>query len=224
MNVDKKCYLFDLDGTLLKTEPLHAQALIACLEKFSLMDLAIQKFGEITIESIQRYFRGLSDDLLYHKVIKKLDSKITLHEFEVEKLKNLELLLDSKGLEEIQSWINPGLIEVLTQLKEKNVLMCVVSASDSLTGKRLLKSAQLTSFFSHFFFREDTYFTKPNPSPYFLALRTLKVSAEDTLIFEDGFPGVSAAMATNCDVIQMNTWAPKTDLKVSRILKSFSEF
>ena len=77
--------------------------------------------------------------------------------------------------------------------KLKNLKCGIVSASESEVVQSTLKKANILHFFDSITSRLTIGPNKPHPYPYQVAMKKLKVSPSETLIFEDSPTGLQAA-------------------------------
>lgn len=208
---DIKAVILDMDGTLLNTEPLHAQA----IEK-----ILVQNGLQITAHEIEERFYGMSDT----EVFKNFESKLflELETFLKEKNALMKELIQQKTPEEFAKLLTPGVLDFLSEVRRKNIKLALVSASENEVIDAIITHLGLKETFSFLIGRQSTLLTKPNPSPYFLALRLLEVKTSEALIFEDSPSGLQAALGTGAKVIQVATFSPALKDRASAIIDNFS--
>ena len=175
---------FDMDGTLVNTEPYWLEA-----EK-SLMD----EFGaEWTLED-QAYCLGGPLSKMANYMWEKSGRSGAPEYFEAECVKRVAALF-SQGVN-----FMPGAFELLEELYALEIPMALVSASPRIlvesTAAMLKKEYFVTTIGS-----EDVTQTKPSPEGYLLAAQRLNVQIERSLIFEDSHTGIAAAQASGAGVI-----------------------
>lgn len=113
--------------------------------------------------------------------------------------------LDAKRQEEIladlaQEGPMPGVLALLSQLKEAGVNCAVVSSSSHDWVDNWLEKLGLRPWFSEVVCRGDAPRIKPAPDLYLEAVRRFGKSAENCLVIEDSLNGVKAANAAGCPV------------------------
>lgn len=193
-----KTVIFDMDGTLLDTEGLHAQSISFVVEKFT--GKVIKK------ELIEEDYLGMCDEDVYGHMIEKaiLKSSLTVDDFLEEKNKALLLLISNAKeceyyFDEIKTF--------LKDLKNKNLTLAIVSASQNIIVDAFVKKLGLDEIMENTWGREDCEKSKPNPDPYLKAFEKLNVNAEDVLIFEDSPTGLMAAKSSGANVIKANWYS-----------------
>ncbi len=208
---DIKAVILDMDGTLLNTEPLHAKAIETIL---------VQNGLNITAHEIEERFYGMSDT----EVFKHFENSLFLEldTFLKEKNTLIKKLITEYSYEDFCKLLTPGVSDFLSEMKKKNIKLALVSASENEVIEAVLTHLNLKDTFEFFVGRQHTQYTKPNPSPYFFALRLLQVQTNEALIFEDSPSGLKAALGTGAKVVQVTTFSPPLKEQVSINIDNFS--
>jgi HAD superfamily hydrolase (TIGR01509 family) len=176
--------LFDMDGTLINSEPLWLQAEIEIMAELGChwdQQDQINCLGG-PMERTENYMQERSNHVKpYGYFEKKLDE---LMEY---KLSNeLELI--------------PNARELLEDCKSAGIKIALVTAS---TGKQM--RCVLTRFPKGFFdaavSRDDVQKSKPDPAPYLLAANLLGVKNEFCVVFEDSPTGAVSGLRSGAQVI-----------------------
>jgi HAD superfamily hydrolase (TIGR01509 family) len=89
--------------------------------------------------------------------------------------------------------IKPGVIQFLTELKDKGMKMAVVSSAYSSSVNYIINSLNLRHYFDFILTGDDIIKKKPDPECYLLALDKLALSKEQVIVFEDTESGLKAA-------------------------------
>lgn len=215
---NKTAIIFDLDGTLLNSEPLHVKAITQVLLSFQEKGLLPDKFSIPSEENFATHFHGLSDDKVLNKLFPNEEIKFDLNEFIEQKSNAFEVVLKEMPLEELKAQLLPGIEKFLENKFKENITLGLVTASSEKIGRLILDKLNFTQYFKVLVFRENTFFTKPSPSPYFLALRQLELHQSEVVIFEDSTVGLKSALETGSDVIQVTKFVrPKKDYNLLKI-------
>lgn len=178
-------YLFDMDGTLVNSEPLKGKAIaLACEEYGASVDFNIYKdvMGEHW-SIVTRYF------------FKHAKISPDPNEFNQFFRAHYEILL-SENLE-----LNKGARAYLRHLKATGKKCGLVSSASTWMINNILTALELDNVFDVVVAKEHVTKHKPDPEAYNLALAKLNVTPEQALIFEDSNAGVSAGIASGCEVI-----------------------
>ena len=177
-------YLFDCDGTLADTMPLHYRAWKRIIEEtggtFS-EDLFYQLGGKPT----EQIFELLRDE---HGL------EVTDVKAAAEKKEEyfLELIHEVKPIEPVLA---------IARRLHPTVPMAVASGGYRKYVERTLEAIGVRSLFEVVVCAEDCARGKPFPDPFLKAARRLCVPPEDCLVFEDSPLGVQAAAAAGMQCV-----------------------
>jgi len=189
----KKAVFFDLDGTLLDSEPIHHRA----------CQLALQEYigPEIATVDATKYI-GLNDKFLYSALVRDFVqlNNLTYDEFYARKMAAFPLVLEKIERQQI---LMDGVDSYLESLQAQGIALGVISASERPVVDLLLEYSQLDHFFEFKISSAHTHITKPNPSPYLMALRKKKLRTHEIVIFEDSPTGLTAANLVGCDIVKV---------------------
>ncbi len=228
-----KVILFDMDGTLLNSEPLHALGMLAVLDQNSRSNI-LKNAAEI-----QNKVEGKADpDLLYTLIEDQVISvpqeqniEDFIESFIAQKTEVMaELLLEifnktqkpstNAILKKLNFEINlsklqkslfiPEITDWLEVLKQNGKHMSVVTACENDMTHNLLTFFKLDHYFDMIITRQSTEKTKPHPRPYLFAIEEYSrkfdnrsIKAQEVLIFEDSHTGLSSALGANLPTYQV---------------------
>jgi HAD superfamily hydrolase (TIGR01509 family) len=166
-----KAYLFDLDGTLVYTDPLHLDLWKTILSTYGI---------ELTESLYHEQIRGKSDTSIWQAFGVGTDQERAHwtqwkeHEFERRVMETIPV---------------EGGKEFIQQLER----VAVVTNSNQKTATLLL--SRLGIDVSVLVTADCCPEPKPSPRPYLMAMEKLGVVPEDTVIFEDSPVGIQSALA-----------------------------
>ncbi|WP_433968688.1 HAD family hydrolase [Tunturiibacter gelidiferens] len=192
-----KAYLFDCDGTIVNSMPLHYIAWKRVLEEWSC------EFGEQTF-----YAWG---GMPVAEIITTLNVRdgLTMPVEEVAKRKEalyFEILHELNAVPEVLEHI---------EFSHGHIPFAVVSGStrDSVTAS--LEVLGLLTKFETLVCAGDYERSKPDPEPFLLAAKRLGVKPEDCLVFEDTEMGIQAATAAGMASVKiLQPWERENALVV----------
>jgi pseudouridine-5'-monophosphatase len=182
-----RAVVFDLDGTLLDTEPLLDQANAAVLRRYGR-----ELTHELRVRLLGRSRRD-TDRMLAEAVGPSVDP----HEIGAARA----AILDGEwGRAEVM----PGAAKLVARLAERGMPMAIAtsSASAALTEKlrrhaAILRAMQVVVCVDH----PDVHHPKPAPDTYLVAAAGLGIEPAACVAFEDAPSGVRAAVAAGMQVI-----------------------
>ena len=184
---DFAAYIFDLDGTLIDTMPLHYRAWDAAMRSEGLKvkldeDLFYSLGGVPTVrvaELIGQHY-GMTVDA--QKVFRAKEALF------------LELQADARLIKPVADFARNA---ALTHP------MAIASGGTRDIVERSLELAGLTSLFSAVVTADDVVHGKPAPDMFLLAARLLGVEPTKCLVFEDAEPGIKGALAAGMQVVRV---------------------
>ena len=183
--------IFDMDGTLLNSEIIHAQALL-------------QLLGDTSedVENLLREFVGVAEPDVYQTLLEKnIIPNITFDEFL--NLKNSSFRQILKNKEVVAKLLDKKILKLIKNLKEKKMIVALVTASERETTQIFLDELKISDYFDLILTRNDTEKTKPDPMPYLKSFELLKIEPHQALIFEDSITGLEAAVKSNANVCKV---------------------
>lgn len=210
--------LFDIDGTLANTDPLHCQIWCELLADHGLtVDEAFYK-THISGRLNEQIVADLLPHLSAEEGRRFSDHKEALFRDRAQMLTPM-----------------PGLLDLLHWLDEQGLKRAVVTNAPTENAWFMLRSLQLEHRFPEVVLAADLPRGKPDPLPYQVALQRLGVLAEEALVFEDSPSGIRSAVGAGIATIGIaSTHAPEhlsalgttlvipdfTDLRLEALLRS----
>lgn len=191
--VDLKGILFDMDGTLLNTEPIHTLAL------WKLLELANRNHPYSCMSELNDRLCGLCDE----DVFNVLSPYLNCDAFEFIFQKNQILSLMSVE-ESFRSCLSSEMQILLKDLKKRGLFIGLVSASQSEVVDAFLRSLDLHDFFDVVIGRSEVNRTKPDPAPYQMACERLGIGPHEALALEDSSTGMESARGAGVHLVQVD--------------------
>ena len=165
---------FDLDGTLIDTEPIHISAENECLETFGI-DLKASHRPRTFGMGIESGMKTLAE----------------LFELEFTTVLKTYVPLWEKGLQSNLK-VLPGVSAVLSWLSDHDIPLALVTSGDSVYVDLVDSVLNLKQEFGAIVTSESVQRLKPDPAPYLEAARRLGVDPRGCIGFEDSGSGVMA--------------------------------
>ena len=182
--MNKKAFIFDLDGVIVDTAKYH----------FLAWQKLAQELGiEFTPEHNEK-LKGVSR-VRSLDIILELGNVTASQEDKNKWLfqKNEDYLSYLVDIDE--SEILPGVLPVLHYLKDKNQLIALGSASKN--ARPILEKTGILLLFDAIVDGNDVSNAKPDPEVFLRAAQLLNAKNEDSIVFEDSVAGVQAANIAN---------------------------
>lgn len=176
--------IFDMDGTLINSEPIWRIAECAAFEKIGIplteKQIETHTVGMRNDEMVAFWFSyfNLKDDALNKEVQKDI----------IEKVISLTTKEGHKnGM--------PGLSHILAFFKNKNIPIAVASSSPLDVIYASLKAAKIENSFQIIQSAVEESFGKPHPAVFIHTAQKMNVNPLNCLVFEDSINGCIAAKA-----------------------------
>ena len=182
-----KAVIFDMDGVIIDSEPIHAR-----IEKGLLEELG----GHISDEEYLKYV-GMTDEAMWSSFKENYDLKpsvddliATKKERFMEEIHNVPLVEDFK--------------EVLDAFYENGCKIALASSNNKVTVDKIIKEFSLSSYFETAISGEEITHGKPHPEIFLTAADHMDVEPKECLVFEDATNGVEAAKAAGMKCIGLD--------------------
>ncbi|KAL4342643.1 hypothetical protein GQ457_08G025650 [Hibiscus cannabinus] len=202
--------LFDIDGTLCDSDPLHY---IAFCEMFA--EIGMEVPDE---EFLSKNVAGKHNDdiaaILFPDDIPKGKKFMQDGEAKFRRLAS-ENLPPVKGLYKLTRWI-----------EDRGLKRAAVTNAPKQNAELMISKLGLQDFFDVVIVGSDCEHAKPYPDPYLKALELLKVSKDHTLVCEDSLPGIKAGVAAGMPVVGLTTSYPETllmDASPTIVIKDYED-
>lgn len=200
MNFDViEAFIFDLDGVILDSEPIHL-AVSNLLLPDTIDPVSWENYERFIGKKDVHYFSYLKEYAQFSESVETLVSRYKVkldHYF--------------RGQEDLP--IIPGIEDLIRQIAASGRKLAIASSSSHVNIKHVLDAAKLGQFFPIQVSGEDVENGKPAPDIYLEAARRLNVKTNQTVAVEDSEPGVQSALAAGLYTIGFtNPGSGKQDL------------
>ncbi len=181
-NFNIKGFIFDLDGTLLDSEPAYLLADMILLKEYGI---------EFTKEMKEKYIGA--GNLEEMKDFKKMYKNIheTVDEL-VDKKNRIYLDIIGKGVPVYEKMFN-----MLKHAKSLGLKTALASGTSQEVLEKILSNLDLEKYFDTFLSTELVGASKPNPAVFLESLNRLGLDSNECVVFEDSHHGVVAAKKAN---------------------------
>jgi pseudouridine-5'-monophosphatase len=195
-----KAILFDLDGVLIDSEPLHGQA---WRETAALFDI------NLTYSQL-KLLRGKRRIDCANELVKLIPKPTKVKELlDLHKPISRKLILNAKAMQ--------GGENLVKSCYQKNIPMALVTSSSSESFQIKTAPHKWMNLFSVIVLGDDKLLAKgkPAPDPYLLAAEKLNIAPQECWAVEDSISGMTSALEAGCFVFllkEKNDELPKKEV------------
>jgi HAD superfamily hydrolase (TIGR01509 family) len=189
--------LFDIDGTLAHTDPVHIRAFNAMLIGNGRKALTNDEYAQIVLgRANTAIFSDLFPDLDVAKHRLMADAK--------------EAAFRDMAHHEIVPM--PGLFALMDAADAQGIPMAAVTNAPRANAEMILGALGITARFRTWVIGDELARGKPDPLPYLTACERLGVKPETCLAFEDSRSGVQSASGAGTFIIGVMSSLPEAEL------------
>ncbi|MNO50177.1 2-deoxyglucose-6-phosphate phosphatase [compost metagenome] len=181
-----KAFIFDMDGVIIDSEPLHYEVDIETMNYF----------GHVIVgEQLDKYV-GMTNPEMW---------KLIREEFQV--IQSVEEIIEYQLARKISSLrslaIEPieGIRELILNIKSRNWLVGIASSSPRVFIEEVVSKFGIAEYFDCIVSGEEVPHGKPAPDVYLEAALQLGVEPQECLVLEDSRNGIVAAKAAGMGCI-----------------------
>jgi HAD superfamily hydrolase (TIGR01509 family) len=182
-----KAIIFDLDGTLIDSLPMHVESFVEVLKE---KGLPLKK-------AVLQRRMGIPSSVIFNHLKKEYHLKDSLQRLRDERRAHFFKLLNKKNI------IFPDAIKTLRILRKKYALAIATGSSKIVYMHST--SRQLRKLFDSVVVFEDVRKWKPAPDQFLLAAKRLRMSPRECLVVGDSIFDVIAARRAYMDCIAVTT-------------------
>ncbi|MFC7668550.1 HAD family hydrolase [Hymenobacter humi] len=203
--------IFDMDGVIIDTEPLHHRAFFT---QFAELGLAITEAEYAT-------FLGGSTRNVFQRLQQEYGLTQDVESLLLRKRAVFNQLFD----EDADLDLLPGVRALIENLRAHGVRLVVASSASKATIARVFQRFALGPYFTHVVSGEDFVRSKPDPAIFRHAAALAETPVAECLVIEDSANGVTAAKAAGIYCIgYASPHSAGQDLRhADRIIQHFSE-
>ncbi|KAL6545058.1 hypothetical protein OROHE_009965 [Orobanche hederae] len=187
--------LFDVDGTLCDTDPLHYYAFREMLQEIG--------------------FNGgvpITEEYFVVNIAGKHNEDIATILFPDDHARGIKFLEDKEAMFRriVKEKIEPvrGLYKLKKWIEDRGLKRAAVTNAPKENAELMISLLGLSDFFHTVILGSDCERAKPYPDPYLKALEVLEVSKEHAFIFEDSVSGIKAGVAAGVITFGLTTRNP----------------
>lgn len=180
--------IFDMDGTLIDTEKYYR----------IFWPKALAEFGYTMTDEQALSMRSLGRPFAPARLKEMFGQELDYYKVRDRRKEMMEECLDREGID-----LKPGVMELLTFLKEKGITRAIATATDLQRTEKYLGKLGIRDYFDELISATMVEYGKPYPDIYQYACKTLGKDPEDCIAVEDSPNGVISAYKAGCKVVMV---------------------
>jgi beta-phosphoglucomutase-like phosphatase (HAD superfamily) len=180
-----KGLIFDCDGTLVDSMPLHMKAWEEAFKQFEIYfdyDFLFAQKGMKETEIIEKYNQNFGTNLIPREIVS------AKHEYFQ---KNIESVTPIQPIVDIAKYYF------------KKLPLAIVSGSVKDIVHKELKVIGIIELFDAILTADDPFKPKPSPDIFIVAAQKIQVDPKNCIVFEDGDPGLEAAINAGMQIVDV---------------------
>ena len=181
-----KAVIFDVDGTLLDTERIYMQA----------WKEAAAEQGYVMPDELLNKTRGVDA-----KVAARIFEEEIGNGFSYQKTRPIRVRIAEEIIERESPILKPGVLELLSFLREKGIRLSVASSTKTKTTKEHLQINGIADWFEVIVGGDMITKGKPNPDIFLKAAELLGEAPENCIVVEDSPAGIRAGSAAGMKTV-----------------------
>ena len=183
--MNKGAFIFDMDGVIIDSEPIHARAKLAVLEEYGV------KLENPRAELEAFVGRSAKD---FWQTMKARYPDILKPEWYVLAARKQEIYM---GIMASDKTIKPieGVVDLLQRIRDKGYRIALGTSSVRIRAESVLRQLGVIDFFEEIATSDEVERAKPAPDIYLKAAEKLGLEPKDCNVVEDAAAGVRAAKA-----------------------------
>ena len=186
-----KAIIFDMDGVIVNSEPLHRKAYFDMFEEFNL-DVSNELYESFT---------GKSTSAICKELCEIFDLSISHEKLMFSKRKHFKTIFDNDP--EFQ--MIDGALSLIKNYFFNNLTLILASSASMTNINRVFKKFDLDKFFKAKISGADLKESKPNPEIFIKAAKLSGFSKSECIVIEDSTNGIIAAKSAGIYCIGFNS-------------------
>ena len=209
--LSKKAVIFDMDGVIIDSEPIHSRVKMDTFAHFNL------PFDEAELV----HYMGRTSRVIFGETLAKHGrTDITAADMAAYKHEHYLEVLESGAIEPVA-----GSVELIKALHGAGIPIALATSSNVRAMNAVLDNFGIREYFTSILSGGELPESKPHPAIYLISAQRLGMKPEDCMVIEDTTNGIRAAKAAGmyC-VAYRNPNSGEQDLSLADVVvDSFSE-
>lgn len=202
-----KAVIFDMDGTLIDTEKYYKVA----------WRYALEHFGYHPTDAQILNFRSLGRPFSSAYLKSEFGGELEYQKLREVRQKKFNELVEQEGIQ-----LKPGAKEILTFLREKNIVTAIATCTNIERANQYLKQIGLYDLLDRVISASMVETGKPAPDIYLYACKELDLNPANCMAVEDSPNGIHSAHDAGCNVIMVPDQSPADD-EIRKILYGYED-
>jgi len=181
-----KAIIFDMDGVLVDSEPLH----------FEVDRLLLKEMGYELDYEYYKQFIGSTETVLWNSVKEKYQLKESTQVLKAMAGNKKREIVEEHGFPEIE-----GVYDMIKRLHDSGFTMAVASSSSAGYIEEVTSYFKIKQYFKYLVSGEDVKHPKPAPDIFLKSAQLLGVEPSECIVVEDSTIGTKAAKAAGMTCI-----------------------
>ncbi|MDC3246174.1 HAD family phosphatase [Flavobacteriaceae bacterium] len=206
-----KAIIFDMDGVLVNSEPLHRKAYFDMFEEFNLN----------VSNRLYESFTGKSTSAICKELCEIFELSISHEKLMLSKRKHFKTIFDNDP--EFQ--MIDGALSLIKDYFYNNLTLILASSASMTNINRIFKKFDLDKFFKAKISGADLKESKPNPEIFIKAAKLSGFNKSECIVIEDSTNGVIASKSAGIYCIGFNSPNSKNQNydKADLVVSNFNE-
>lgn len=187
--------IFDMDGVIFDTERLAHRCWL---------EVARQN-GIENMDKIYPAIIGCNHSRAVETLLGYYGEKFRVEKFLHDTRRLFNRYIDTDGVP-----VKPGVKELLEFLKSNGYKTALASSSDRGIVEKELKSADIYKYFDKIVCGDEVTHSKPDPEIFLKAVSALKSEKRESMVIEDSYNGLRAAVAAGVTAVMVPDMLPPT--------------
>ena len=206
-----KAIIFDMDGVLVNSEPLHRKAYFDMFEEFNLN----------VSNRLYESFTGKSTSAICKELCEIFDLSISHEKLMLSKRKHFKTIFDNDP--EFQ--MIDGALSLIKNYFYNNLTLILASSASMTNINRIFKKFDLDKFFKAKISGADLKESKPNPEIFIKAAKLSGFNKSECIVIEDSTNGITASKSAGIYCTGFNSPNSKNQNydKADLVVSNFNE-
>ena len=206
-----KAVIFDMDGVIVNSEPLHHLAYKKMFEEFKL-DVSNSLYESFTGQSTHSICKQLCDIFNLNK---------DPNELVLSKRKHFKIIFES----DTSFQMIDGALNLIKDYFENNLTLVLASSASMTNIDRIFEKFDLKKFFKAKISGADLIESKPNPEIFIKAAQLAGFKKEECIVIEDSTSGINAAKSAQIYCVGYDSLNSKNQNydKADLVINDFNE-